>query len=115
MRKTKGRNSCGDYMSRFTRHLEERRSFRYLVIAFIAVDLAFKSEIAPMAFASTVTGTSADRAAPTAASQPSKQSATQSDDAIPELWTPRTAVVVDASPPLDAASLFDGDPTTGLT
>jgi RHS repeat-associated protein len=50
-----------------------------------------------------------------AASLPPAASVERAGDSVPELWTPRTASVVDTSPPLDAASLFDGDATTGFS
>jgi RHS repeat-associated protein len=58
----------------------------------------------------------ADRAAPaTAAGRPPAESPARPDDTVPELWTPRTAVLLDGSSPLGAESLFDGDATTGFT
>jgi RHS repeat-associated protein len=110
-----------------------RKSFRYRVVACFAVDLMVKAAFAPAVAASTApgsganglppahdaapaAGTAPDRAASTTATgRPTKESLAGSSDSVPELWTPRAAAVVDASPPLGADSLFDGDATTGLT
>jgi RHS repeat-associated protein len=113
--------------------LRWRGCFRYRVVACVAVGLTCQSGFVPMATASTaatpgtdsapparsvapVTGTSPMPAAsaPVAGLTP-KESLASASDSIPQLWTPRTAVVADASQPLGAESLFDGDATTGLT
>jgi RHS repeat-associated protein len=103
------------------------------VIACVAVDLVFKATLAPAVLASTALGAgeagrpvapdvaaaaavSTTRAAAAAATvPPPTKSEAGNDDVVPELWTPLAAEIVDAGEPLGAASLFDGDATTGFT
>ena len=109
-----------------------RSSFRHRVVACVAVGLTFHVALAPVALASTMPGFGADRSLPagkapavgtspdrapsaTATGSPRTDSPARPDDSVPELWTPRTAQLVDTNQPLGAESLFDGDATTGFT
>src|SRR3982751_4276759 len=110
-----------------------RGSFRYRLSACVAVGLVWHATLAPMAAASMPSTAGTDRAPPArnvvappntsadgAVSQPAtglapKERVASANDSVPQLWTPRAAVVVDASSPLGAESLFDGDAATGLT
>src|SRR3954471_17026643 len=102
---------------------------RHRLVACVAVGLAFHAALAPLALASTTPGFSADRSAfakgvaPSVGTSPDRAAAapprtdgpTRPDDTVPELWTPRTATLVDTAQALGAESLFDGDATTGFT
>jgi RHS repeat-associated protein len=117
---------------RMTKLSEWRRSFRYRVVACFGIGLVCQAAFSPLAAASTApgpatdrappaqngaisAGTSPDRAASTKAAGSPKEGVARPDDAVPELWTPRAAVLVDTNSPLGAESLFDGDGTTGFT
>jgi RHS repeat-associated protein len=119
-------------MSRSAGLLAPRKSFRHRVVACLAIDLMLKAALAPAAVASTAAGSGTDRlpAAPdvgpaagassgraaTAAAGPAPSaSVARPEETLPELWTPRAAVVLETSPPAGAASLFDGDSMTGFT
>jgi RHS repeat-associated protein len=115
------------------RSIGSRKSFRCRVVACIAVDLVFKTALAPVAAASTMLMAGAGGPSPTRDVAPSpgtgpapapstatavgqnKPTVARPGDAVPELWTPKSAVVLETNPPLAAASLFDGDSMTGFT
>jgi RHS repeat-associated protein len=118
---------------RMTVLAEMRGSFRYRVVACFAVGLALQAALGPAALASTAPGSGSDRSPPVpnlapslgkspdrtasvpAAGRSAKESPASPGDSVPELWTPRAAMVVDTNEPLGAESLFDGNATTGFT
>src|SRR4051812_9592663 len=106
-----------------------RPGFLNRLVACVATGLTFHVALAPVALASTMPGSGADSAAsgkgaaPSVGTSPNRAAVApprtdgpaRPDDAVPELWTPRTATLVDSGKPLGAESLFDGDVGTGFT
>ncbi len=91
---------------------------RHRLVACVAVGLAFHAALAPVALASTMPpGFGATRSAPAkaAAPPPRTDGPARPDDAVPELWAPRAATLVDGNQARGAESLFDGDARTGFT